>query len=525
MSRLPVPTAVTPGARTVARDVGRILEALGGLLVLSLVVPLVFREYFVVPGLLVAAVVPFGVGRLLYQRYESASAPTKYHGMVIAATGWLLVAVFGALPFFLIAWTGTVLGPELVPPAARTPTLAAFSDPLNALFESMSGFTGTGLTMVDDESVMPHTLLWWRTFTEWIGGVGVIVLTTAILSRPGSGSLTLYESEARSKKIHPSVVSTVRTIWWIFLIFTFVSIAVLWLAGMPLWDAINHAMTGLSTGGFSVTDASIGTYDSALIDVALVPIMIAGSIAFPIHYLMLNGDLRNLYADLQTRWVFLYMGAGSVAVTMLLVTRGVYAAPFEALRYGLFQFVSAATCTGFQTAVGLTTTPLGQWPASTQLLLTGGMVVGGAAGSTVGGIKIIRAATIATGIRFEVADVFYPESAVRRLRIGDRVLTPSQGHREFTEAAIITLLWLIFLLVGVLVLLVSLGGQYPLENVVFEVASAQGNVGLSTGITGPESLPMLAKITFLFNMWVGRLEIIPILVTLRTVFGKLGVYR
>ena len=525
MSRVPIQTAVSPGTRTVARDVGRILEALGGLLVLSLVVPLVFGEFFVVPALLIAAAVPFGIGRALYVRYQDASAPTKYHGMVIAATGWLLVAVFGALPFFLVAWTGPALGAELVPPAASTPTLSAFRDPLNALFESMSGFTGTGLTMVDDESVLPHTLQWWRTFTEWVGGVGVIVLTTAILARPGSGSLTLYESEARSKKIHPSIVSTVRTIWWIFLIFTFVSIAVLWLAGMPLWDAINHAMTGLSTGGFSVTDASIGTYDSAVIDFALVPIMIAGSIAFPIHFLILKGELRNLYADLQTRWVFLYMGAGSIAVTTLLVTNGVYPVSLEAVRYGLFQFVSAATCTGFQTAVGLTTTALGEWPASTQLLLSGGMVVGGAAGSTVGGIKIIRALTLAKGIRFQVADVFYPESAVRRLKIGERVLTPEQGHREFTEAAIITLLWILFLLVAIVVLLVSLDGQYPLENVVFEVASAQGNVGLSTGITGPESLPSVAKVTFLFNMWVGRLEIIPILVTLRSAFNILGVYR
>jgi trk system potassium uptake protein len=134
-----------------------------------------------------------------------------------------------------------------------------------------------------------------------VGGVGVIVLTTSILARPGSGSLTLYESEARSEKIHPSIVSTVQTIWWIFLLFTFLSILLLWLAGMPMWSAINNAMTGLATGGFSITDDSIGTYDSVAIDFALIPVMMLGSIAFPIHYLILQGDLKNLYTDLQTR--------------------------------------------------------------------------------------------------------------------------------------------------------------------------------------------------------------------------------
>ncbi|MDR5655820.1 TrkH family potassium uptake protein [Halodesulfurarchaeum sp. HSR-GB] len=515
---------VGTGPQTVIRDIGRMLEALGGLMVLSLLVPLVWREFYAIPALLVSAAIPIGLGRFLHQRFASASDPTRYHGMVIAASGWFFVALFGALPFLLIAWT-VRLDPALLRVPAETTTLAAFTDPLNALFESMSGFTGTGLTMTDDESVLPHTLQWWRTFTEWVGGVGVIVLTAAILSRPGSGSLTLYQSEARSKKIHPSIVSTVRTIWWIFLLFTFVSIFALFLAGMPIWDSINHAMTGLATGGFSITDNSIATYDSAVIDFVLIPIMLMGSIAFPVHYLMLNGDLRNLYQDLQTRWVFLYMGAGSALVWAIVYATGVYETAFAALRYGLFQFVSAATCTGFQTAVDATNVALGSWPAAAQLTVTGGMVVGGAAGSTVGGIKLIRALTLAKGMRFQIAGVFYPDSAVRRMKIDGRSLTPDESHREFTEAAIITLLWVLFLLIGVMVLLVILPDTYTLENVLFEVASAQGNVGLSAGITGPESLPRIGKVLFLFHMWIGRLEIIPILVTMRSALHYLGGYK
>ena len=510
---------------TVGRDLGRILEALGGLVIVSLVVPVVWGEYFALPALLVSALVPLGLGRLLYRRFQDAEAPGRFHGMIVAASGWFFVGLFGSLPFFLIAWSVQLGLPGFTTPA-QTTTLAAFTEPLNALFESMSGFTGTGLTMTDNEELLPRTLQWWRTFSEWVGGVGVIVLTTAILSRPGSGSLTLYESEARSKKIHPSIVSTVRTIWWIFILFTFLSILALWLGGMPIWGAVNHGMTGLATGGFSITDNSIATYDSVVIDFVLIPVMLLGSIAFPVHYLILQGDLRNFYSDLQTRWVFGYMGIGSALLWGLLYFAGPYETPFAALRYGLFQFVSAATCTGFQTAVDATNVALGRWPSYAQLTVTFGMFVGGAAGSTAGGIKLIRGLTLAKGIRYQIADVFYPETAVRRLEINDRRLNEKEASREFIEAAIIVVLWIAFLVVGTFLLLLTLpSGEYSLANVLFEVASAQDNVGLSSGITGPESLPTIGKVAFLFHMWIGRLEIIPVLVMLRTVFKRGGLYQ
>jgi trk system potassium uptake protein TrkH len=153
------------------------------------------------------------------------------------------------------------------------------------------------------------------------------------------------------------------------------------------------------------------------------------------------------------------------------------------------------------------------------------MVVGAAAGSTVGGIKLIRALTLLKGIQHRIAGVFYPESAVRRLEINGRRLGEEEAAREFEEAAIIAVLWFIFLGLGLFVLLSVLpAGEYTLENAVFEIASAQGNVGLSAGITGP-GMPTLGKIMFLFNMLIGRLEIIPVLVTLRAIFVRGGVYR
>jgi len=529
---------MNPGYTVIARDLGRILQALAGMVFISVAISLVWGEFYAVPALVVSGLVPLVVGRALSGRYADAGEPGKLRGMMIAASGWFFVAVFGTVPFVLVAWTVALDpfgGPLSVPPGAGSETLAAFQSPLNGFFESMSGITGTGLTMTDDEAALPRTLQWWRTFIERVGGVGVIVLTTAILARPGSGSLTLYESEARSEKIHPSIVSTVRTIWWIFILFTFLSITVLWLAGMPAWDAINHGMTGLSTGGFSVTDASIGEYGDPVIEFAMIPIMVLGSIAFPVHYLMLQGDLRNLYTDLQTRWMWPYYGLGSVVLIAMLLAAGSYetsrvavgvggvvltdleATVFETVRYGLFQFVSAATCTGFGTS------GIGDWPARAQLTMSAAMVVGAAAGSTVGGIKLVRAITLLKGTLFRIRGVFVPGSTVRYFELNGRRLSDDELSREFEEAAIISFLWLAFLAVGLVVLLSTIDPSFTLANAVFEVASAQGNVGLSSGITGP-GMPWPAKVTFLFSMWIGRLEIIPVLVLLRALFKRGGVY-
>jgi len=401
--------------------------------------------------------------------------------------------------------------------------------------------------MAVHEPSLPRAIQWWRSLIQWVGGVGVIVLTVSILARPGSGSYTLYRSEAREKKIHPSILSTVRTVWKIFVAYTLVCIVAMFVAirlsdygsALPLWEAgwqaINHAMTGLSTGGFSVTDNSIATYDSPLIETVLLPIMTLGAIAFPIHYAILHDvDYGKLISDVQTRWLLILLGLGVVALSLQnAMSVGVAADAFaethffpgglrvgnpavaDATRDSTFQWISALTCTGFQSA------PIGEWTAGGKVMIAGAMVVGGAAGSTVGGIKIIRAYTIARGIRWQFARVFLPANAVVTARIGDRKLDQVQMEQEFSEAALVTLLWLI-LLISASVLLANVASpDFEYADALFEVASAQGNVGLSSGITGPSMHPA-AETMFLFNMWIGRLEIIPVLVLVRSVVYGLG---
>lgn len=508
---------------TVARDVGRILQIVSLMLIVSIVIAGINGEYYALPSFAISAVVMGGLGLIVARQYSDASPPEKLEAMVTAALAWATVGVLGGIPFLLIAWTKAV---DPFPIWMNTPplddTTAIFLNPLDAVFESMSGFTGTGLTMAAIEEQLPRSLHWWRSFTEWIGGVGVIVLTVAILARPGSGSLTLYESEARSEKIHPSIVNTVTEIWKIYLGLTVGSVVLFFLVGMPLWDAINHGMTGIATGGFSVHADSIAHYGSSLIEYAVVPVMIAGSIAFPVHYLIFKGELRNFYTDLQTRWVFLWFSIGSIILTALLLSNEQYETVEETIRIGLFQFVSATSNTGFGTAtIGSGTERA--WTAGATFIACLGMLTGASAGSTVSGLKLIRVITLVKGTFWQIQDVFYPPNAVRHLQMGQRTLDEQQVHREYTEATVVFVLWIAFLIIGIAVLLRTHPSAFPVEYIIFDVMSAQSNVGLDAGVVRPD-MPGVAKGMLIVNMWVGRLEIIPVAVLLGAVFRRLDVY-
>jgi len=486
----------------ILRDLGLLLPVVGLMALLSMIMPLVFGESFALAPFAITAGTSFALGALLFFPLRKVAGDTQLkHGLIIASFGWLLVAALGSMPFVLTAL--------MADSSASTEALQVFKDPASAFFESISGYTGTGLTMAARADLLPKSLQWWRSFTEWIGGMGVIVLMLSILAgpRPGAASHSLYYAEARSERIHPNINSTLRTMWWIFFLYTFISVIALWGAGMPMWESINHAMTAISTGGFSVTANSIASYNSIAIELTLIPIMLLGAISFAVHYEMMRGNGWIIWRDFQTRW-FLILAAIGIAV-LTLENLGVIGG-FQSLRESAFQMVSSITCTGFQTA------NIGAWSPTGKLLLAAAMFIGGAAGSTAGGIKVMRMLILMKGVQWRFRKIVSPRQAIVPFRLGDSTVDESQVGQRLEDASLITFLWLIFLGLGIVVLLHTEPG-YTLSDVVFEVASAQGNVGLSVGITHP-AMSLASKLTLCFNMWIGRLEIIPVLMLVRALF-------
>ncbi len=495
--------------RTVLRDVGAVFIMIGMVSLIAIIIPIYFQEYEThtpyngITSILITSAVFFLVGFPLYYIFRRADQTNFKTAMVTAALSWLFVSFIGSIPFWLVPY--------------NTQTMATM-DILSGFFESMSGWTGTGLTMVDNETLLPYTLQFWRTFIQWIGGVGVIVLTLSILARPGTGSYLLYRIEGREQRTHPSVVSTVRTIWWIYLLYTIIGILLLVVIGllipseMNAWESLNHAMCAISTGGFSVTDDSITGFGWAG-QLIIIILMILGSIAFVSHYDLLKGRFKKFFGDPQNKALILIILVGVLILTLINVHEELNLSLITSeLPIAAFQFISAITCTGFQTVVSFA-----HWSESALLLLSFAMIVGGAAGSTAGGIKLFRAILLYKGVGWRIKRAISSPRRVFVHKLGEKSLTTENAIDLINEAAIISFIWVVILFASIL-FLSELYPDHTLGTIIFEVCSAQGNVGLSAGIT-QYGMYDSAKGMLIFNMWIGRLEIIPVIVLIRSIFG------
>lgn len=478
--------------KIVLRDLGLVLHVPG--VMALLMVPLCFwwNEDFAVVYFGGTALLSLLAGQVLYHFLRDAGETRLSHGMLTAALSWLIIPIFGAIPIWGVA--------ESLASLRLTPeTIREFQDPMNALFESFSGFTGTGLTMALYPSRLPACIQWWRTFTEWIGGVGVIVLMLTIV-RLNAGAFRLYFSEGREDKISPTVRSTVRTIWWIYLLLTVVSIIVFRALGMAWWPAINYGMTAIATGGFGVTDHSFADYGDP-IRIAGMVIMLAGAVSFGVYFQILRyGRFSAFYKDSQHRFL---TGAVILGITLAILEVRWYQGSWSFVDPA-FQWVSALSTAGLQSV------DLNTWSPSGQLLLSLGMLIGGAAGSTAGGLKLVRIALLERGVAWRFQRLRKKPHELSRYEFNGVALSEEEAQDRIESAAILTILWVVILWIAIVALLHFVPDQYTLGEVVLEVASAQSNVGLSTGITNPE-LHGVAKGILILVMWVGRLEIAPAL--------------
>ncbi len=462
----------------ILEQLGLIMIGIGVVTLTPLFVALIYNE----PNYL-AFIIPSGfsilIGYILRRSLRGKNRRMGLkHGMMIAALAWLWAALIGSLILMNTAHINF----------------------LNAYFESMSAWTTTGLTILNVETV-PKSVLFLRSIAQWIGGLGVVIVVIGILIRPGTSASRLYKSEAREEKIKPSITGTVKTIWWIYLFYTILGIVLYVLAGMSIFDAINTTMTNLSTGGMSVNNDNIGGFHSNLINIITMVIMIIGATSFLVHYRVLKGKVKDMIRDIQFQ---------AMIIIIVIFSTLVFVNAHLTTMDSVFHVISAITCTG--SSIPSTSAQVA-WPQYVKIILIAAMIIGGSAGSTSGAVKLIRIVTILKGYYWELLRVISPAGSVIPKKISGKPVTDV----EIREASSYVFIYLLFIFISWLVF-VQYG--YDALNSLYEIVSAQGNVGLSMGITSP-TMPQIPQIFMIFNMWIGRIEIIPVLVLVRASLGAL----
>jgi len=484
--------------------VGNLLEILGVILLLPLVVVFIYwgergDDWVTVNAFIATALISFSFGMILRSKFKPETLDTT-GCMLMCAIGWLSVSALGALPF-VIAIPST--------------------NYLNAYFEAMSGFTTTGITVFSGLDAMPRSILFWRALTQWLGGIGILSFFLAVTFQV-SGAHHIFGAESHkisSGRPAPGLFHTLRIIWAIYAIFTLLAAAILAIEGMPIFDAVCHALTALSTGGFSPHDKSIAFYaghpNYRLIEYTLTFLMMLGGINFLIHYRVLTKDFKALWDNIEIRYWWRLIAAFTIIIIIerlyrtgalgALFTRGtaVDISEFErTFRHSIFQVMSILTSSGFATE-NIGSDFFGA--AAKQLFLVM-MVIGGCVGSTSGGFKVLRI-TILNRLMFrELFKLRVSGKASTGLIIDRKVVPDNEVHR----VAALFFTWMAFLLVGgAITALFSNQGALESFSGMF---SAVGNIG-PCYISGEDMINIhpVVKLTYIFGMLAGRLEILPVL--------------
>lgn len=414
----------------------------------------------------------------------------KREGYIVVSMAWVIISLFGAIPFMLSGVTDS------------------YTD---AFFETISGFTTTGSTIFTDIEAIPKGILFWRSMTHWIGGMGIIVLSLAILPILGIGGMQLFVAEVPGvtpDKLHPRITQTAKRLWMIYVLLTFVQTILLALGGMNLFDSLCHAFATMATGGFSTKNDSIAGF-SPYIQYVLILFMTIAGISFTLHYFALKGQFKKVISNEELRHYLMIITVSTVLITGgLIFISGINTE--KAFRDALFHVVSIITTTGFVTSNYLL------WPYFTWFLLFLLMFTGGCAGSTGGGIKIVRILLLFKNSSMELKRIVHPQ-AVLPVRLNGKAIS----QPIIFNVLAFFLIYIIIFVLGSLIM-TMLGLEF--ESAVGAVASSLGNIGPGLGVVGPVLnyglLSDPAKWILAFIMLLGRLELFTVLILFSASFWR-----
>ncbi len=477
-------------ARPLLHIVGLIVAAVGAAMGASAIVAILNGGPDVVP-LIASAIIAAAAGITAYRLTPRPNDLTIRESYLIVSAAWLGAAVFGALPYWF----------------------AGIASPLDAFFESISGFTTTGASIFPDPESLPRGILFWRDLSQWLGGMGIIVLVVAVLPFLGVGGMQLFRAEVPGptpERLQPRIRQTATILWRVYVGLTAAQVIFYLLGGMSLYDAATHAFGTMPTGGFSPRTASVGAFDSPYIQYVTVVFMYLAGVNFSLHYRALRGRPRSLLADEEWRFYTLLLTAALAVVLISHLFAGTFNSFEAAFRASAFQVVSIGTTTGFATADYVT------WPAVAQGVLFLLMFVGGMAGSTGGGMKTMRVwAALKQGV-VELRKHLHPRA----------VMVTHVGGKTVHEGVMLNILAFMLLFVAAWVvgaLLLALLGV-DLTTAAGASAAAIGNIGPGLADVGPTAnyswMPAAGKLVLSLLMLLGRLEIYTVLVLFHPEFWR-----
>jgi trk system potassium uptake protein len=466
----------------IAHDMGLIFEFLGLASLIPFLVLAVFGEWDLLLPMATAPLTFLVLGFIISHIPHEDLEPSFSVTLAAVALSWLAIAFIGALPF--------VFGLHM-----------SYTD---SVFEAMSGWTGTGFSMIASIDSTPKTILFWRSFTQWIGGIGIIAFGLSLRRKTRVSLFRLYKAEGREDELISATASSGRRMWMIYLVLTFAFTGLIMLVGIPLWDALNLVMVAIATGGFTVHSAGISYYNNPLLEILLIPVMITGAIPFKFFFLVYHGKIRDMFRDKTVRTLLFIALFGSLLVSIDLYIFSNL--PFTtALRQGTFTAISGLTTCGLQNS-----TPH-IWATIPLAIVAMMMFIGGAMGSAAGGVKVNRVMLAYEGVKWWFRRFFVSSRVLVPFRIGGKTISREVSDLAISKNMLVIVIYVLTIFVATVLTLHVYITSFRLEEVVFELVSALSNTGLSVGFISAAS-PITIKWIFIVLMWLGRVEIVPLII-------------